>query len=252
MVLKVASDWEARVTFGEAGAFERRLEVTPALMDWSYLSFRTYTFRSGESLPGESAEDEMAMVLLSGALTMEIAGPGGSERWELRSRDDVFSGAPAALYLPPHHTYRMTVHTDSDCAYGRAPASGTRRPRLVTPEETVEVEVDGAPVRVILSPESTERLVCYERVTPAGGWSDLAPHRHDGDGEVNEVAYHRMANAAWGVRRLYDEGSEGAAVVVRNGDAVPIRSEYRPLGASPSGPIYSLHFVAGETARLPW
>ena len=70
----IRSDWDARIWIEGVGEAERRLEVTPAIAGWERLSFRSYTFRAGQVIDGESASDEMSMVLLSGEVTIEIDG----------------------------------------------------------------------------------------------------------------------------------------------------------------------------------
>ena len=76
---KVASDDDARVWIEGVGEVERRLEITPARAGREFLSFRAYPFQQGQTIGGESAGDEMCIVLLSGAVTMEPpAKPGGS------------------------------------------------------------------------------------------------------------------------------------------------------------------------------
>src|SRR3712207_9586104 len=85
---KVASDYDARVWIQGVGEAERRLEITPARAGWNYLSFRSYTFRQGQVIEGESAGDEMCMGLLSGSVTMEAAG----QTWCCNGRPGVFDG----------------------------------------------------------------------------------------------------------------------------------------------------------------
>ena len=264
---KVASDWDARVFIEGVGDAERRLEITPEKAGWEYLSFRTYTFRAGQVIEGESAGDEMCMVLLSGAITMEAAG----QTWRCDGRPSVFAGLPHAVYLPPGQTYRMTVHEDSDCAYGRAPAEGTLPPRLITPDD-VKVEIRGGhnatrQITHILDPGDAEKLLCVEVYTPSGNWSSYPPHRHDvqappDDVYLEEVYYFRMnPEDGWALQRLYtDDRSLDEVVVVEHGDAVMIRRGYHPVVAAPGYDAYYLNFLAGPTPswaardepRLAW
>lgn len=251
---KIASDWNARVVIEGAGEVERRLEVTPAKAGWEHLSFRTYTFRSGQVIDGESAGDEMCMVLLSGAVRMESAG----QTWECVRPGGVFAGLPCAVYLPPGQTYKMTVLADSDCAYGRAPAEGKLPPRLIAPAD-VKVEVRGGhnatrQINHILDPGDAEKLLCVEVLTPSGNWSSYPPHRHDeqnppGDVYLEEVYYHRIQpEDGWALQRLYtDDRSLDETLVVGHGDVVLIRKGYHPVVAAPGYDLYYLNFLAGPT-----
>ncbi|MDP9363552.1 MAG: 5-deoxy-glucuronate isomerase [Chloroflexota bacterium] len=264
---KVASDDAARVWIEGVGEAERRLEITPARAGWEFLSFRTYTVRQGQTIDGESAGDEVCMILLSGAVTMEAAG----HSWQLDGRESVFAGRPFAVYLPPGHTYRMTVLRDADCAYGHAPAEGKLPPRLITPEETT-VEIRGGhnatrQITHVLDPGDAEKLLCVEVYTPSGNWSSYPPHRHDQQNppdevDLEEVYYYRMQpEDGWALQRLYtDDGELDEVVVARHGDAVMVRRGYHPVVAAPGYDVYYLNFLAGPTPswaahddpRLAW
>ena len=264
---KVRSDPDARVWIEGVGDAERRLEITPAKAGWEYLSFRTYTFRAGHVIAGESAGDEMCMVLLSGSISMEAAG----QTWVCDGRTSVFAGLPYAVYLPPGETYKMTVHTDADCAYGRAPAQGKLPPRLITPHD-VKAEMRGGhnvtrQISHILDPGDAEKLLCVEVYTPSGNWSSYPPHRHDvqappDDVYLEEVYYYRtQPEDGWALQRLYtDDRDLDEVVVAEHGDAVMIRRGYHPVVAAPGYDLYYLNFLAGPTPswaardepRLAW
>lgn len=249
LIHRVSSDWDARIWFEGTGWAERRLEVTPAIAGWDFLSFRTYTFRAGQVIDGESAADEMSMVLLSGAITMEVAGPdhsGWSDTWEMRGRSDVFDGPPFALYLPPGHTYKLTVHADADCAYGRAPSTGARPPRLIRPEEAViEPSREGSPqVTRVFGSDVAESLVCSQVVIPAGAWGFTKPVDA---GAHNEVTYVRMRpESGWAVQRLIGPDGLDETFALRHGDAVVVRGGERPMAAGPGTDVYVLRYLVGE------
>jgi 5-deoxy-glucuronate isomerase len=255
----IRSDWAARIWIEGVGEAERRLEVTPAIAGWRYLSFRSYTFRAGQVIDGESASDEMAMVLLSGAATIEIGGPGGAQTWACHGRSNLFDGAPFAIYLPPGHTYRTTVHADADCAYGRAPAQGLRSPRLIRPEETIDVtDAGGNRGRRILGPEVTEHLLCQETVIESTMWAFVPPHRHGADDPpreryLEEAIYYRAdPGNGWGLQRL-DAPDAGIDVplTVRHGDAVIVRGGHHPVVAAPGSRLYALSYLAGPDPAWP-
>ena len=255
---KVSSDWDARVYFEGAGEVERRLEVTPAIAGWELLSFRSYTFRAGLVMDGESADDEMCMVLLSGSLTMEVAGDGWSDAWVCEGRLNPFEGFPHVVYLPPRHTYRMTVHTDADCCYGRAPATGAKPPRFVTPEQAAkrsgmwqEAHDRYQILQHILEPGDAERLTCFETISPEGGFSRWPEERSSEAGSPivsarNEVNHYRFEEpAGWGLQRLVTgDGADDEALVVRHGDTVIVRGGSYPVSTAPHSRMYTLTFVA--------
>jgi 5-deoxy-glucuronate isomerase len=250
---KVASDYDARIWIEGTGECERRLEITPAIAGWDYLSFRTYTFRAGMVIDGESESDEMVMVLLSGTVTMAAAG----NDWLLEGRNSVFEGRPHAIYLPPGYTYKMSVHTDADCAYGRAPAEGKLQPRVIRPD-AVRVELCGESTAAhqsshILDPGDAEKLLCTESYISAGNWGGFPLHRHVAPAnvegtKVNAVHYYRInPSTGWALQRLYgaEPGLE-EVVVVNHGDAVMIRQSYHPVVAAPGCDLYRLGFIASS------
>jgi 5-deoxy-glucuronate isomerase len=248
VIHKVTSDYAARIHIEGTGDVERRLQVTPEIAGWEYLYFRTYTYRTGMVINGESAAEEMVMVLLSGKVVMEVAG----QVWQLEGRSSVFHGLPYTIYLPPGYNYRMTVLSDSDCAYSRAPATGRLQPRMIPPEAlNVEMVGEGLfqhQVTHILDPGDAEKLLCVEMHIPAGHWADYPSHRHTcpGKGAVNAIHYYRFqSEAGWGLQRLYlPDGSLDEAVTVRNGDAVIVRQSAHPVVASPETAMYTLNFLA--------
>ena len=252
----VRSDWNATIFIEGAGDCERRLEVTPAIAGWQYLSFRTYTFRAGQVIDGESAEDEMSMVLLSGRVTIEIDGPGGSATWECDGRASVFDGTPPyTIYLPPGHTYKTTVHADADCAYGRAPAEGNLTPKLVRPHETtIATTSDGGKVTRILSPGDTEHLLCQERVIEPRRWAGIPPHRHAVENPpdevyLEEVSYYRFEHDTGWAIQLLRSGDGDEAFVLRHGDAVIVRGGEHPVAAGAR--LYALTYMAGPAPAWP-
>lgn len=247
----VRSDWDARVWFGEDGPFERRLEVTPTIAGWDHLSFRSYTFRAGQSIDGESASDEMTMLLLSGSITMEIDGPGGKQVWELDGRTSAFDGPPFAIYLPPHHGYRTVIQRDADCCYGRAPARGALPPRLFHPSDLQSITTaEGLRRTTIFRAGDTEHLRCQETIIPAGQWSVVNDDRPDVQ-SINQVTYFQTdPQDGWGLQHIV--GRDGAeAVLVQHGDAVFMRGASHAVVASPESRLAMLTYQAGPTGAWP-
>ena len=93
-------------------AHGRTLAVTPEIAGWADLTFRTYLFRAGHQLDGESAGDEVLAVFLRGSATMRV----GDHMWEVDGRSDPLSGPPICVYMPPRHAYLLTPHTDCEVA----------------------------------------------------------------------------------------------------------------------------------------
>ena len=205
MLHKVSSDYNAKVFFEGIGEVERRLQVTPEIAGWDYLYFRSYTYRKGLHLHGESAGEEMVMVLLSGSVTMNVAG----ETWVMDGRKSVFDGMPFTIYLPPGYEYEMEVNSDCDCAYSRASAVGKFKPRMIPPE-ALKVEkklTENGEIKIchILEPGDAEMLLCLEANFQGGHWMDYPPHRHMANQgkQFNSVQYYRFEpSQGWALQRL--------------------------------------------------
>lgn len=226
----------------------RTLAVTPELAGWAGLTFRTYLFRAGHPVDGESVGDEVLTIFLYGSATMRV----GDRKWEVVGGIDDSCGESHLVYMPPRHTYLLTPHTDCEVAYARAPAEGRFPPRLITPGTQAVVDLSSGKTRhqvtSVLGPGEAEHLLCAEVLTPAGNWSDcplqgfgVAPPAR-GVARA-ELCYHRISSQdGWAVQRLYsDDGAVDEAVVVRDADAVLVREAYHPAVASPDCSLYTLH-----------
>ena len=72
------------------------VEVTPELAGWEYISFQLRRLPAKRSWASATADHEMAIVILSGRLSVESA----RGKWShIGERDSVFRGLPYALYL---------------------------------------------------------------------------------------------------------------------------------------------------------
>jgi hypothetical protein len=126
--MRIASDPARRIHLDGTGPVERPLEVTPELTGWAAPTMRAYRYRAGQAIDGESADDEMVMLLVAGDLELEA---GGLRR--RCTRADPFADDPVVLYLPPGETYRTAIHADADVLYCRAPATGRLPARIAAP-----------------------------------------------------------------------------------------------------------------------
>ena len=169
--------------------------INPATAGWTYLSFRMVRSRAGEELTGQSGDEETALIWLEG--TAEVTGFG-----QVGEREDVFTGKPWALLLPPGTSYRMRARTPLHLAIVSAPAESTVPARLIRPDE-VRVEVRGKGVTerkihwILSERDPAARLLLVEVLTPAGHWSTYPPHKHDEDKAgveraLEELYYYRF------------------------------------------------------------
>ena len=156
------------------------VEVTPELASWDYISFQLRRLNANRSWTFATTDQELAIVVLSGRLSVESE----RGRWsQIGMRDSVFSGLPYALYLPRHTSFTVTAEIDCEYAVARAPADQDYEPRLVTPRD-IEIEIRGGDqatrqINNIIPPGfPCQRLVIVEVYTPPGNWSSYPPHKH--------------------------------------------------------------------------
>src|SRR5947209_11503568 len=91
------------------------IEVTPELAGWEYISFQLRRLPEGRAWTFATSGHEMAIVPLSGRLSVES----DRGRWSrIGQRESVFSGLPHALYLPRRTS--LTARAESDCEFAVA------------------------------------------------------------------------------------------------------------------------------------
>jgi 5-deoxy-glucuronate isomerase len=169
--------------------------IRPETAGWTYLSFRTVRRQPSEELTGQTGNEETALIWLGGSAEVDGFGKVGE-------REDVFTGKPSALLLPPGSSYRLRALSPMHLAIVSAPAEATVPARLVRPDE-VRVEVRGKGVTerrihwILSERDPAARLLVVEVLTPAGHWSTYPPHKHDEDKAgveraLEELYYYRF------------------------------------------------------------
>ena len=84
------------------------VRVTPASAGWDYVGFEVFQLTEGQTLEQQSGEEEICLVILSGLCNVAT----DDDEWRnIGERENVFDGAPCALYLPPQTSYRMEAVT---------------------------------------------------------------------------------------------------------------------------------------------
>lgn len=230
---------------------ELKLSVTPASAGWRYLSFSALTLSSGNAHTHATRNTEVAIVPLSGEGTVTV----GSQSFTLK-RENVFTGKPDVLYIPPGHEIKVEATSDFEFALGGAPAEGKYPLRLFKPEEMKsEMRGGGSALRqvnhILAAPLPAERLILFEVYVPGGTWSGWPPHCHDGyEGSpyLEEVYYYRFTPTyGFGIHRNYRKDEDFNEVfAVKHGEAVLVTKGFHPTAASPGSNMYFLNYLAGD------
>ncbi len=227
------------------------MEVTPESAGWEYLSFAVVRLGDGETHETRRDGEEVAIVPLSGAVTVTAAG--ATHRIE---RDSVFASMPSVFYAPPGTEIVVTADGDAEFAIGSAPAEGKYPVRVFAPAEMKSEVRGGGTARrqvnhILAPPLPAERLILYEVYVPRGTWSGWTPHCHDGyDGSpyLEETYYFRLDPADgfamhrnWRVDEPFDE-----VLVANDGDCALVTKGYHSSVACPGSHMFFLNFLAGN------
>ena len=86
---------------------------TPESVHFDYLTFRTHDLAVAQKFTGDTAGNELCLVLLGGRCSVESSA--GSWRG-VGERAHVFGGLPAALYLPIQTRFSVLAETDCQIA----------------------------------------------------------------------------------------------------------------------------------------
>ncbi len=223
------------------------------------LSFSIINLAAGESFSGETGTEEYGLVILSGVLSLDIAGeqyPG------LGGRTSVFAGKATGAYLPPEIAWSVQADSAVELTVCASPSESSGPPQVIMPDD-VQVNHAGnwnwrRDVHNVIGTNvpQAQRLLIGETFNPPGNWSSYPPHKHEADDypfQVNmQEIYHFRMNPAqgFGVQVMYtDDRSINQGYIVRNNDNTILPRGYHPVVAAPGYQLYYLWMMAGVTDR---
>jgi 5-deoxy-glucuronate isomerase len=248
------------------------LEITPASAGWDYISFQARRLAQGRQWTFQTGPNELAIVNLSGRYTVESS----RGRWtRIGGRQNVFTGAAHALYLPRHTEFTITAEVSGEYAVTWAPTDEDHAPWLITPDQ-VPISLRGGDnatrqINDLLPPGSpVHRLVLVEVYTPSGNWSSYPGHKHDVhiedahgnllEADLEEVYFYKIDKPeGFAYQRVYtDERSPlhqagypiDALVRAENNCAVLVPEGYHPVVSAPGYTTYYLNVLAGSAQSL--
>jgi len=248
------------------------VEVTPELAGWTYVHFQLRRLFSQGSWTFTTGEYELAIVPLSGRVSVES----NRGQWShIGERDSVFSGLPYALYLSRHTSLTVKAETACEYAVAFAPTDEDHPPRLVTPSD-IEIEIRGGDnatrqINNIIPPGfPCQRLVVVEVYTPGGNWSSYPPHKHDVhkadqagkvlEADLEEVYFYKLDRPeGFAFQRIYTAPESplhragfpiDAVLLARDNDAVLVAEGYHPVTSPPGYTTYYLNVLAGSAQSL--
>ena len=171
----------------------------PQTFGCEYLAFRPLSLRAGSTHEEDTADRELAIVLLGGTCSVSS---GAGDFPAIGGRRDVFSGLPHTLYLPIQTRFTVTAETRCELAFCYSKAEEHHPATLVGPGDVrVEIRGGGNATRQInhmIQPSfPAHRILICEVYTPGGNWSSYPPHKHDvqnppGEVDLEEIYYFRI------------------------------------------------------------
>ena len=247
------------------------LTVTPHSAGWDFISFQARRLSMGNQWSFNSSENELAIVILSGAISVKS----NRGSWEGIERENVWTSAATALYLPRSSEFTITAARDSEIAVTWVPTDEDHEPWLIQPQD-VPISIRGGDnvsrqINDLLPPGSpVHRLILVEVYTPSGNWSSYPPHKHDlhiedeggnlVEADLEEVYFYKIDKPeGYAYQRVYtDENSPlqqagypiDALVKAQNNCAVLIPEGYHPVVSAPGYTTYYLNVLAGSAQSL--
>jgi 5-deoxy-glucuronate isomerase len=226
---------------------------------YEYLSFENVRLKPGERYDGETAERELAIVMLGGRCSVESS----KGTWRnIGERSDVFGGRPYTLYLPVGTRFQVSSGTGADLALCYAKAEEEYEPRLIPPDE-VQVEIRGGgnatrQIHHMIRPDfPAHRLLVVEVYTPAGNWSSYPPHKHDvhnppQEVDLEEIYYYRIQRReGYAIQKVYTADRRiDSTMTVRDGELVLVPEGYHPVVAAHGYDVYYLNALAGSARSM--
>jgi 5-deoxy-glucuronate isomerase len=226
---------------------------------FEFLGFRNLRLEPGQTFKEDTADRELAIVLLGG--TCAVASSAG-EFPSIGGRKDVFSGLPHTLYLPIGTRYALTATTACDIAFCYSKAEA-RHPAALVPPSAVRVEIRGGgnatrQINHMIQPGfPAQRILICEVYTPSGNWSSYPPHKHDvhnppGEVDLEEIYYYRIDKPeGYAIQKVYTPDRHiDETLTVRDRELVLVPEGYHPVVAAPGYNVYYLNALAGSAHSM--
>ena len=223
------------------------------------LSFSIVNLAAGDSYSSDTGAEECGLIILSGVLSLDIA---GEQYPDLGGRTSVFAGKATGAYLPPGTAWSVQAGSAAELAVCSSPSESSGPPQVIRPDD-VQVNHAGnwnwrRDVHNVIGGNvpQAQRLLIGETFNPPGNWSSYPPHKHEADDypyQVNmQEIYHFRMNPAqgFGVQVMYtDDLDIDQAYIVRNNDNTILPCGYHPVVAAPGYQLYYLWMMAGVSDR---
>jgi len=223
------------------------------------LNFGKLILSDGNNYQGNSEDNEILMVILSGVCTVRVA---EKVYEDVGGRSSVFVGKPYSIYIPPRTEFQVSVNKGRkiEAALSFAKSEEPSETFLVTPNEVGDgkwgISNFSRTYYAILvqTKRKVNRLIVGETFTPSGNWSTYPPHKHEHDNLPEEVFMEEMyyfkvqPKDGWGLTKFYTEEKDVDYIfTVKNETILKMPKGYHTVVSAPGYTTYYLWFLAGNT-----
>jgi 5-deoxy-glucuronate isomerase len=239
--------------------------VKPGTM--RFLDFGRLQLAAGQQYSRSTGEREYVMDIFSGIASIRIVGPDGrtTSFSGVGGRENVFSGAPVMVYLPPKCSYTVTADSQAlDVGAFSAASTAKSEPTRIEGSQVVRNEPGRDNWRrtvysALGENVPAERLLAGETLNPPGNWSSYPPHKHDHskppqEAVLEEIYFFRIKpHQGFALMLTYTapEDPDGFSTVfkIEDGDTVLLPKGYHPVVAAPGYEVHYTWVLAGEERR---
>ncbi len=230
------------------------IKVTPESAGWAYVGFEVLTLEPGTVYAGDTSDEELCIVFITGRGEVAV---GGTVLGETGERMSPFDGKPGAAYVPARHDWSVKARTRVELGLCTAPGGGNHVPRIIdVPDQITRGKGSNTRYVTNILPETApaHSLLVVEVITPGGNTSSYPPHKHDTDNLpyesfLEETYYHRLnPPQGFAMQRVYtDDRSLDEALVIEDGDVTLVPKGYHPVGTMHGYDLYYLNVMAGPS-----
>ncbi|TDI53341.1 MAG: 5-deoxy-glucuronate isomerase [Acidobacteria bacterium] len=237
------------------------VDITARKAGWRYCGLSILDLAPESTHEFATGSTEMAILPLSGSLTVEVE----AHSFHLEGRDGIFDAVTDFVYVPVDAEVRITTRAPLRVALCMAEAKRRIDPyRVAAADVKVEVRGGGAGTRQInnfLSADvaDADKLIAVEVLTPEGNWSSYPPHKHDETTETEielEEIYYFGIDGSDGFGFFSCHTSDGEiddTLTVHDGDVYLVpRGFHGPAAAAPGHTMYYLNVMAGPSTEREW
>ncbi len=246
------SDFKAIVGNGEG---YNGVELHPEYKFVQQFGILNLDFNNGFTM--ETGTSEFGLVLLGGTCDIEVE---GKNYGEIKSRANVFSGVPTAVYVPADSQFSIVGKAEIAVCSGKCEQK--TESALITPEQIKIMKVGrenwSREVRIIIGPDSPcVNMLLGETINPPGNWSGIPPAKHEKNNlpeeSFHEELYYFKTDKpqGWGMERIYSpERGLSELLYVEENVVTFMPWGYHQIVAAPGYTLYYLFFLAGEGKNL--